>query len=60
MDAGRDSSRGRDLNRRPEEKMPPPPAPQAKELSAEEMERKTKAILDEYLHILDVKVCDLT
>ena len=36
--------------------MPPPAAPAIKDLTADEMEKKTKSILDEFLHIQDLKV----
>ena len=61
----RENSRTREQERRePErrereqEKPPaaPPAPPSAKELSFDEMEKKTKSILDEYLHIQDHKV----
>jgi hypothetical protein len=38
------------------EKISKPAPPVAKELTEEEMEKKTKAILDEYLHVQDIKV----
>jgi len=45
----RDSSRNRETPPEPEVKA-------SKELSDEEMEKKTKAIMDEYLHLQDLKV----
>ena len=47
----RDRSRGREL-----EKERPSPVPSVPALSKEEIDKKTKAILDEYLHIQDMKV----
>ena len=57
----RENSRGRgDLHEEKKEAdraaMPPPAAPATKEISEDEMEKKTTAILDEYLHIQDKKV----
>ena len=49
----RDSSRNREVQR-DEQKLVPATAP--KELSETEIEKKTKAIMDEYLHIHDLKV----
>ena len=52
----RERSRGREMP--PEEKPAPsmPAAAATNELSADDMEKKTKSILDEYLHIQDLKV----
>lgn len=54
----RDSSRSRDIDR-DAEAMPPPATPQsgpaAKGISDDEMAKKTIAVMDEYLHINDLK-----
>ena len=50
--ASRDSSRE---SRKPEPEKPAP-SPAAKQLSQDEIEKKTKAIMDEYLHVHDIKV----
>ena len=57
-EASRDSSRNRQPSReRPGEfREPAPPPPVAKELTESEVEKKTKAIMEEYLHIQDMKV----
>ena len=49
--APRERSRGREP-----EKERPSPVPAVPELPKEEIDKKTKAILDEYLHTLDMKV----
>ncbi len=48
----RDSSRNRDAPREPEKPAPPP----SKDLSEADIEKKTKAIIDEYLHLNDQTV----
>ena len=48
----RERSRGRE----PEKERPSPVTTQQPELSSDEIDKKTKAILDEYLHIQDMKV----
>ena len=53
----RERSRGRE----PEKERPSPVAtPPQPELPKEEIDKKTKAILDEYLHIQDIKVHELS
>lgn len=52
----RESSRGREPRKIEVEKISKPAPPVAKELTEEEMVKKTKAILDEYLHVQDIKV----
>lgn len=52
----RESSRGREPHRVEIEKSSKTAPPTAKELTDEEMEKKTKTILDEYLHLQDIKV----
>ena len=52
----RESSRGREPHRVDIEKSSKPAPPAAKELTEEEIEKKTKTILDEYLHVHDLKV----
>lgn len=47
----RERSRGRE----PEKERPSPVTTQQPELSSDEIDKKTKAILDEYLHIQDMK-----
>ncbi|XP_065935828.1 eukaryotic translation initiation factor 4 gamma 3 isoform X4 [Magallana gigas] len=51
----RESSRGREPHRVEIEKSSKTAPPTAKELTDEEMEKKTKTILDEYLHLQDIK-----
>ncbi|XP_056018647.1 eukaryotic translation initiation factor 4 gamma 3-like isoform X6 [Ostrea edulis] len=51
----RESSRGREPRKIEVEKISKPAPPVAKELTEEEMVKKTKAILDEYLHVQDIK-----
>nr|XP_034299262.1 eukaryotic translation initiation factor 4 gamma 3 isoform X2 [Crassostrea gigas] len=51
----RESSRWRELHRVEIEKSSKTAPPTAKELTDEEMEKKTKTILDEYLHLHDIK-----
>ncbi|XP_062567019.1 eukaryotic translation initiation factor 4 gamma 1-like isoform X2 [Saccostrea cucullata] len=51
----RESSRGREPRRPDVEKTSKPAPPVTKELTEQEMEKKTKAILDEYLHVQDIK-----
>ncbi|XP_078338114.1 eukaryotic translation initiation factor 4 gamma 1-like isoform X6 [Crassostrea virginica] len=51
----RESSRGREPHRMDIEKSSKPAPPAAKELTEEEIEKKTKTILDEYLHVHDMK-----
>lgn len=41
------------------EKSSKPAPPAAKELTEEEIEKKTKTILDEYLHVHDMKVMEI-
>lgn len=50
----RDSSGNREIPR--EGRVEHKPVPVPKELSEAELEKKTKAILDEYINILDLKV----
>lgn len=52
----RESSRGREPHRVEIEKSSKPAQPTAKELTDKEIEKKTKTILDEYLHLQDIKV----
>ena len=52
----RESSRGREAYGVDIEKSSKPAPPAAKELTEEEIEKKTKTILDEYLHVHDMKV----
>uniref|UniRef100_A0A8W8KBA4 Eukaryotic translation initiation factor 4 gamma 3 n=2 Tax=Magallana gigas TaxID=29159 RepID=A0A8W8KBA4_MAGGI len=51
----RETSRGREPHRVEIEKSSKTAPPTAKELTDEEMEKKTKTILDEYLHLQDIK-----
>ena len=56
-DTSRDSSRNRQQSReRPGEFKEPAPPAIPKELTEAEVEKKTKAIMEEYLHIQDMKV----
>ena len=56
-EASRDSSRNRQTSReRPGEFREPAPPPVSKELTEADVEKKTKAIMEEYLHIQDMKV----
>ncbi len=50
----RENSRGRDAPRQPPAGKPPTPQP--RELSMEEIEKKSKALLEEYLQVHDLKV----
>ena len=52
----RERSRGRE----PEKERPSPVTTPQPELPKDEIDKKTKAILDEYLHIQDMKVMQLT
>ena len=52
----RESSRGREPYGVDIKKSSKPAPPAAKELTEEEIEKKTKTILDEYLHVHDMKV----
>ena len=52
----RESSRGREAYGVDIKKSSKPAPPVAKELTEEEIEKKTKTILDEYLHVHDMRV----
>ncbi len=57
-DASRDSSRNRrtDSRERSQAEFKEPAPPPAKELTEPEMEKKAKAIMEEYLHLQDMNV----